>query len=449
MAEENLSESERENQNAAEAALAQARSLTVTGDFSEALTIVESITEKLPNRLDVLRLYGALCAQTGRSADAIAVLRRVVATVPNDIDSHILLSRAYMQRLDPGKAISTFEAALKLDQNHPGLATLYTEFQTFLREGGRGRLCALLERGFTILSDGRVTTCCVDPLGKNVFGNIYHHDCAEILRRYREVRRGFGAGDKSIPACETCNENMALYEPTAEQKVRLERLLDPAATPTHVDIEATSNCNIKCQQCVHAYGDMDTLRGERNINLEHLKRWISPLLAELKSICPYTYGEPFLYPKMVDLCRWLHDHGPDQNIVISSNGSAFGSDDKIRSIIDSGVKRLIVSFHGANKDLAARYMGRDIPFDKMVDGVRRFMHIRRSMGAEYPKVWLKSVLFEWNDSDESLNAFRALGKNLDVDHIVFCVAAGGVFGSKKYFPGSPAWEALKAAGEGE
>ena len=51
-------------------------------------------------------------------------------------------------------------------------------------------------------------------------------------------------------------------------------------------------------------------------------------------------------------------------------------------------------------------------YDRVLENVRRLLAMRNAAGATYPKVQLKAILFNWNDTDEAMDRFRADARSL-------------------------------------
>ena len=71
-----------------------------------------------------------------------------------------------------------------------------------------GFLCDFLNEA-VILSDGRVTTCCLDPLALNVFGSIFEDGFRGIENKYRNVVASITEDVLSLPRCRICYDKIA------------------------------------------------------------------------------------------------------------------------------------------------------------------------------------------------------------------------------------------------
>lgn len=310
-------------------------------------------------------------------------------------------------------------------------------------------LCEHFDREVTILADGTVTTCCVDNRGLNRFASIYEHSFDETMRMHRETKRKYVSDASQTPACATCLNNWQIRPYMYKDPRRVWRFTREIFFPTQFVLEVTSRCNARCQTCIHNLmaNDLSSVRSGTNgfLDLDRTTEWLRPVWGKLKRLRMYNYGEPFLHKGLEDFCADMKQKSPGVNIGISSNGTSFGTDRRIHKIIDSGMDAIIVSLHGGTADLSRRYMGKEFPFEKAIDNIRRMMAAKRARGATLPVIDLKCVLFEWNDSEEAIQKFADLAEELDVDAYHFW-PTGGPIGTKRLPPGSPEWKAFVAAG---
>ena len=70
-------------------------------------------------------------------------------------------------------------------------------------------LCEHFDREITILSDGGVTTCCVDNMGLNRFANIFEDSLEEAMLEQREMKRNFVLNARKAPAVPRLPEQLA------------------------------------------------------------------------------------------------------------------------------------------------------------------------------------------------------------------------------------------------
>jgi hypothetical protein len=311
-------------------------------------------------------------------------------------------------------------------------------------------LCEHFAREVTILSDGDLTTCCVDNLGLNRFANIYKHSLEEAMVRHLETKRNFLHSPRKTPACLACLGNWPsrpyMY-PGASDEV--ERFAKDVFFPAQFVLEVTSRCNATCKTCVHNWmkNDLASVRSGTTgfLDLDFLAKWLEPAIPTLKRLRMYNYGEPFLHKGLEAFCGTVKRLNPEVLIGISSNGTSFGTDKRIGQILDNEIDAIIISLHGGTAETCRKYMGEEFPFEKAIDNTRRLMAAKRARGLTKPVVDLKCVLFDWNDSEAEMQSFADLADELDVDAYHF-VPTGGKIGARRLAPGSDAWKQFEASG---
>jgi 8-amino-3,8-dideoxy-alpha-D-manno-octulosonate transaminase len=109
-----------------------------------------------------------------------------------------------------------------------------------------------------------------------------------------------------------------------------------------VDIETTSQCNIKCPYCPVSKID----RG-RHLMDEALYRKIIDELAEINfkgRVSPHFYGEPLVDKRLPALCAYARRKLPDADIVVHTNGTRFRQP-IFDELIEAGVSGFVVTLH--------------------------------------------------------------------------------------------------------
>lgn len=310
-------------------------------------------------------------------------------------------------------------------------------------------LCEHFDREMTILSDGGITTCCVDNLGLNRFGNIYEDSFEEAMQLHLQTKQKYVANARQTPACLVCLKNWNVRPYMYVDRSQINQFTTEVFFPRQFVLEVTSRCNAQCQTCIHNWmnNDLSTVRSGQNgfLDLDYLTDWLRPVWGKLRRLRMYNYGEPFLHKGLEDFCTDIKQKSPGVIVGISSNGTAFGTDKRINKIIDSEIDAIIISLHGGTKEISQKYMGEDFPFDKAIDNIKRLMAARRTRGVNKPVVDLKCVLFEWNDSDEAIQKFAELAEEVDADAFHF-VPTGGNIGTNRLAPGSVAWQEFEHSG---
>ncbi len=158
--------------------------------------------------------------------------------------------------------------------------------------------------------------------------------------------------------------------------------------PIHLDIEATSACNLKCPFCITTHANF-----ENGLMKDEMFQAIIDEGSE-KGLCSIKLnwrGEPLVHPKLPEMIAYAKAKGI-VDVFLNTN-AAFLTETKSRQLINAGVDRIIISFEGYEKDLYESQRVGAI-FEETVENVRNFMIIRRELNKTLPWVRIQTVLLD-------------------------------------------------------
>lgn len=186
--------------------------------------------------------------------------------------------------------------------------------------------------------------------------------------------------------------------------------------PTTLKIDISPLCNLHCTCCVHAepQGREKLLEqhfhSRQRMTVEQYQRIIDEARGKASAVSLYYLGDPLMHPDLDEMCRITHAAGI--NAHVSTNLSFHLSDQRLRSIVQSGVTHLTVCVDGLTQDKYARTRigGR---IDLVLSNLKRLCQIRRELGRSHPKVEVQYVKFLHNVNE--LEAARALVREIGVD----------------------------------
>ena len=300
-----------------------------------------------------------------------------------------------------------------------------------------------------ILSNGNTTTCCMDPLDINHFGNIYKDDFKDIQRRYIKIRRKITEDVLSMPRCRICYNKIkdAGFPETGTYKVYLttdeiKAFFDMEENiVNNFVIELTSKCNLICNGCMQSRFDFKEIRQDSFLDVDFLKTWIGQNSATMKKIRLYNYGETFLHPEAIDFCSYIKERNPSIQLTIATNGMPLNTHEKREKLIKSGVDAISFSIHGSSQETIEKYMTKRFDFNLIIEILKDMVSIKRQLGLDKPKLVWKYLLFEWNDSDEEIKRAKTITKEIGINSITFDLV-GFPSPSKRYTRNSENWNNL-------
>ena len=140
-----------------------------------------------------------------------------------------------------------------------------------------------------------------------------------------------------------------------------------------LSVEPTTSCNLRCPECPSGLRSFTRPTGMLDPDrLSDLLLGPEGLARELVYLNLYFQGEPYLHPGMDDLVRV----GKQAGLYVSTSTNAhFIDGDRARSLVNSGIDRLIISIDGADQDAYSSYrVGGKL--DKVLAGTRALLDAR-------------------------------------------------------------------------
>jgi radical SAM protein with 4Fe4S-binding SPASM domain len=171
--------------------------------------------------------------------------------------------------------------------------------------------------------------------------------------------------------------------------------------PIHLDIEATSACNLRCIMCPRT--DMiesGTFWKVQNFDLSLYRQLIDEGVE--KGLCSLKFnylGEPLMNPDLIEMIRYAKQAGVID--VMFNTNAALLTEEKSRQLIASGLDKLFFSFDSPRREDYNRIrIGAD--YDKVFENIKRFMAIRQEMNSIHPFTRVSMVLMKetegvWED----------------------------------------------------
>ena len=279
-----------------------------------------------------------------------------------------------------------------------------------------------------ILCDGRVTTCCLDPLAVNVFGDVARDSFPAIEGRWREIAAAVSRDVFSMPRCRLCYEKIAaagfpptgtyVIDPTEAER---QAFLAHKAALTQLVIEPTSLCNLRCHGCMQSRQDIPASRQGLFLDLKRLETWLDGHLQGLQAVRLYNYGETFLHKGAIAFAKALKSAHPALHLDIATNGLALDTPDKRLALVRCGLDVLYFSIHGGREASIQTYMTTRFSLDAILAILADLSRLRGELGADRPELVWKYLLFAWNDSAAEIDEAMELARSAGVDRIVFAV----------------------------
>lgn len=213
-------------------------------------------------------------------------------------------------------------------------------------------------------------------------------------------------------------------------------------------IELSNCCNLKCPLCTTGglkKANPNIKRGM--MSLDCFKTCINKLLPCLRYLELYTWGEPLLNN---DVCSCIR-YATDRRIVtqISTNMQIY-TEDIGNKLIESGLKKIIVSCDGLTQSTYERYrVGGNL--NKLERSVKHLIQTKKEKQSKYPIIEIQFIVFKHNEHE--MEAFREHWLSIGVDNVHFIAMS---FMSKMgkelavrdgFVPSSPQWAPFQPYGK--
>lgn len=180
--------------------------------------------------------------------------------------------------------------------------------------------------------------------------------------------------------------------------------------PPQLVIETTSSCNQQCIHCSHK----EMLRPRRRMERDLYDKIVEEVGRESPDteIWPTFYGEALgMGEEIWDRIRYADQVGC-RNLVLNSNGSLLLRQDHIEHILNSPLKRFIISIDGFTKETydKIRFLGkREVTYK----GVEELLRRKAVRGQTYPSITCQFSLMEENEHE--VEDFRAYWKSFGAE----------------------------------
>jgi MoaA/NifB/PqqE/SkfB family radical SAM enzyme len=181
----------------------------------------------------------------------------------------------------------------------------------------------------------------------------------------------------------------------------------PWGWPTHLQIEPTTRCNLRCALCPVTSG-MDRDIGHMELSL--FQRLLDEAGRHALLVLLWDWGEPFVHPQIYEMIAYAKSSG--LKVVSSSNGHVFADETEARKLVQSGIDSIIVAVDGITQETYERYR-RSGRLETALTGVRNVVTQKRALGCETPLINLRFLAMAHNEHE--IPALEELARSLDVD----------------------------------
>jgi MoaA/NifB/PqqE/SkfB family radical SAM enzyme len=178
--------------------------------------------------------------------------------------------------------------------------------------------------------------------------------------------------------------------------------------PPIVQVEPTNACNLRCPLCPTGAGTSSRPTG--HMAWETFQTILDELGDVAVGFLLYSWGEPFLHPRMTDMIAACSGRGIAT--VTSTNGQCLQTREEAEAVVDSGLGALIVAIDGSSQEKYAAYR-RGGRLDKAVRCATLLEAAKARRGSPTPYTALRAVVTQANEGD--LDALERLARELGMN----------------------------------
>ncbi len=184
------------------------------------------------------------------------------------------------------------------------------------------------------------------------------------------------------------------------------------ARPLKLTLDPANLCQLRCPLCPTGLRIQDRPPGRGDLAV--FERLIDEVGDYVFFIDFYNWGEPLLNRRLEEMIELA----ARRQIVtfVSSNLSLPLTDERIESLVRSGLSELIVSLDGATQPTYQTYR-REGDLELALDNMRRILETRQRLGRSRPVVVWRYYVYRWNEHELDLARRRAA--EIGVDRLIF------------------------------
>jgi radical SAM protein with 4Fe4S-binding SPASM domain len=167
----------------------------------------------------------------------------------------------------------------------------------------------------------------------------------------------------------------------------------PWGMPTHLQVEPTNHCNLKCTLCPVADG-LERTSGHMDPGV--IKKIIDEIGEYLFFVLFWDWGEPFLNDKIYEMISLTKKRGI--RTATCTNGHALADKENAEKTVRSGLDTLIVAIDGTTQESYERYR-RGGNLETVLRGIRNVVRLRGELKSETPLVNLRFIVMKDNEGE--------------------------------------------------
>ncbi|MFQ5716345.1 MAG: SPASM domain-containing protein [Nitrospinales bacterium] len=179
--------------------------------------------------------------------------------------------------------------------------------------------------------------------------------------------------------------------------------------PSHVIIEISSACQLKCPLCPVGNGSLN--RPSHIMSFDTFKAVIDEIAGYVYRVNLSGMGEPTLNHQIVEMI----EYAKRKNIYVDLyTNFQLKSQKLIESFVDVGLDSILIALDGATKETYEQYRigGK---FEGIIDNIRCLVETRKQSGGKKPEINIQFIAFDHNK--DQLSMISDLVRSLGADNL--------------------------------
>ena len=182
--------------------------------------------------------------------------------------------------------------------------------------------------------------------------------------------------------------------------------------PFEWEIDTTNICQLKCPLCHTGLGNIRRDQGVMHYDL--FTKIVDQIQHSALWLTLYSWGEPFLNPRIHDFVGYAHDRG--LATIISSNLNRPLTEQMAEDIIRSGLDVMVISLDGVTQEVYEQYRVNG-HLSRVLENIRLLARKKQELGMTTPYLEWQFIVMRQNE--HQMDDARRLARELGVDDIVF------------------------------
>jgi len=156
-------------------------------------------------------------------------------------------------------------------------------------------------------------------------------------------------------------------------------------TVNYLRVSVTERCNFRCQYCMPEK-PFSWVPKENLLSFEELFLFIKAAMDEGVNKIRITGGEPLLREDLDTFVKMIHDHNPDVDLALTTNGYLLPQ--VAQKLKDAGLKRLNISLDSLKPEVAQKIAQKDV-LAQVLKGIDKALEV--GLGVKINMVPLKGI----------------------------------------------------------